>query len=45
MKVGFMFRILEVQFKCFKIKKIIKKQSNQNFYLGYLKDSLNILKL
>ena len=45
MKVGFMFRILEGQFKYFKIIKIIKKKSYQDFYLGYVKDTLNVLKL
>ena len=40
-----MFRILEGQFKYFKIIKIIKKQSQQDLCLGYLKDSLDILKL
>ena len=42
-----MFRILEGQFKCFKIVKIIKKKKlyKWDFCLEYLKDSLNVLKL
>ena len=46
MEVGFLFRILERQFKCFKIiKKNYIKKIKQDFSLEYLKDSLNVLKL
>ena len=40
-----MFRILEGQFRYFKIKKQFIKKYKEDFCLVYLKDSLNVLKL
>ena len=45
MLLEFQFKILEGLFKRFKIIKIVYKKNKQDFSLGYLKDSLNFLKL